>query len=413
MSDTSRVRRAVATATFAKTRPAVLNRYLAGVEGIEHVPASGPFVLVPNHTSFADHFFVDALLFALRGNGGYFLAKAESFRNPLSRSWLSSLGAIPVDRDKRVRDVLDLTSGLLNRGQVLVVYPEDTRNTTGELLPFKDGAFRVADRAGVPVIPVGLFGTADVLPDGAVRPRPFKARVVFGPPLRLDPRLPRTNRIRTAVNQAERAVRELVTHATAGAPDPGAPAKLVARANATLETALAPGDTKPLRTRLAQAAALLDLAELGDTSVADRAAVEVTRVRLAGLKILHGAAALRVFRLPTLRRRAEAAVLHAPRDPMARYLLGRWHLLAPRWVGGRVSTAVTQLAAAARNATHTGGDTRYAMAYAEALHAAGQDSQATRVLASIVATPVSDAREKRRQDKAAALYDALTVRSVA
>lgn len=399
----SRVHRAVARATFAVSRPAVAGRYLAEVAGIEHVPASGPFVLVPNHESFADHFLLETILFALRGHGGYFLTKAESFRSAWSRLWFESVGALPVDRDRPARELLDLTSGVLHRGDVLVVYPEGTRNATGTLLPFKDGAFRFADRAGVPVIPVGIHGTADILPAGTVRPRPYRARVVFGAPLRLDPRLPRSTRLRQVIAQAETAVRELVARAAAGTPDPDAARALVARADATIERALAPGDPVPLRTRMAQAALLLDLAELDPA-----ADTQVTRVRLAGLRIAHGAKALQLLRLPFLRRRAEEVVRHSPADPMARYLLGRWHLLAPRWLGGRRQVAVTQLAAAAGIAARTGADTRYAMAYAEALHSTGQHAQAARVLTSIIATPAVDERQRRRQDRAAELHARLT-----
>jgi 1-acyl-sn-glycerol-3-phosphate acyltransferase len=403
MSDSRWVHPLVAKATFAVSRPAVARRYLAGVEGIEHVPASGPFVLVPNHTSFADHFVLETILFALRGHGGFYLTKAESFRSPVSRLWFESVGALPVDRDKPARELLDLTSGVLHRGEALVVYPEGTRNTSGTLLPFKDGAFRFADRAGVPVIPVGMHGTADILPAGTLRPRPFRARVIFGQPIRLDQRQPRATRLRQAVAQAEDAVRELVSRAAGAHPDPDAARTFTARAEATIERALAPGDPLPIRTRLAQAALLLDLAELSGP-----VATEVTRVRLAGLKITHGAKALQLVRLPLLRHRAEAVVRQSPGDPMARYLLGRWHLLAPRWLGGRRRAAVAHLATAAAIATRTGADTRYAMAYAEALHTTGQIAQAAGVLATIVATPATDERQRRRQDRAAQLHARLT-----
>jgi 1-acyl-sn-glycerol-3-phosphate acyltransferase len=387
----SLLHRTVAAATVAVSRPTVAARYLAEVEGIEHVPASGPFVLVPNHESFADHFLLDTVLFALLGRGGFYLTKAESFRSRWARVWFESVGALPVDRDKPARELLDLTSAVLDRGDVLVVYPEGTRNTSGTLLPFKDGAFRFADRAGVPVIPVGIHGTKEILPVKAVRPRPYRARVVFGPALHPDQALPRSARLKDLTERAQQAVGELVARAS-GAPDPDAARALVARAEATIERALAPDDSMPLRTRRWQADLLL--------TMAGPARAEVTRVRLAGLRITHGAKALRLVRLPLLRRRAEAAVRRHPGDPMARYLLGRWHLLAPRWVGGRRSEAVRQLAAAADIARRTGADTRYAMAYAEALHAAGQNAQATAVLAEIVAAPAPDERQRRRRQRA-------------
>ena len=103
----------------------VVRRHLLGVEGLEHVPSQGPFVLISNHTSFADHFFFDALLFAARGDQGVFLTKAESFRGA-KNTWFEAMGAVPVDRDAPARELLAVADRILSAGKVLVVYPEGT-----------------------------------------------------------------------------------------------------------------------------------------------------------------------------------------------------------------------------------------------------------------------------------------------
>ncbi|MEU3494856.1 lysophospholipid acyltransferase family protein [Kitasatospora cineracea] len=202
--------------TMAVSRPMVRRR-LAGVEGLEHLPLDGAFVLVSNHVSFAHHFVYEALLFAVRGEQAAFLTKAESFTG-LRGAWFDSVGAVPVDRSRPAREVFDTTDRVLGAGRVLVVCPEGTRNPRPPMLDFKDGAFRFADRAGVPVLPAALWGAQDVLPVGSRVPRSGRIRVAFGPPLRPDPALPRAARIRDLTERG-RAAAALDRVIAAPAPD--------------------------------------------------------------------------------------------------------------------------------------------------------------------------------------------------
>ena len=120
-----------------------------------------PFVVVSNHESFADILLISHLPWEMK-----WLSKAELFRIPVL-GWIMWLaGDIPVKRGfgpsaieamERCREVLR------NRVSVMI-FPEGTRSRTSELLPFKDGAFRLAIEAGVPILPLAVSGTGTALP---------------------------------------------------------------------------------------------------------------------------------------------------------------------------------------------------------------------------------------------------------
>ncbi|MDF2266811.1 lysophospholipid acyltransferase family protein [Streptomyces coacervatus] len=395
----------MAGASNAVTRPAVVHRYLAGVEGVRHVPRTGPFVLVPNHSSFADHLVLDALLTVLRDTPSFYLTKAESFTHPLRSRWTEGMGGIPVDRDRPGRELLASVDRVFGSGSALVVYPEGTRGPGWPLLPFKDGAFRFADRAGVPVIPVGMWGTADILPKGAVVPRPARARVVFGAPLAADPALPRPRRIAAVTEQARDAVTELTEAARRPTRDRDREAaqQLADRAEDVLETMLSRTDRLPAAQRRKQARILLGLARLSDPGNLDSL---VTRARLAGLRALEAPAPVRPALLGSVRRPAEQALAEDPNHVMARYVLGRWHLMTPRLLGGRHEEGVHHLREAARLGA---ADTRFPMAYAEALMAGGHDDEAACVLRGVLDSPAPDIRTADRRRRAAAHYATLAV----
>ncbi|MFJ3213193.1 1-acyl-sn-glycerol-3-phosphate acyltransferase [Streptomyces flaveolus] len=409
----SRSSRWMAGASTALTRPAVTHRFLAGVEGVRHLPSDTPFVLVANHSSFADHLVLDAVLDALRDTPTSYLTKAEAFVHPVRRRWTQGMGGIPVDRDRPGKDLLAAIDGVFADRGALVVYPEGTRGPGWPLLPFKDGAFRFAVRAGVPVIPVALWGAQHVLPKGAWLPRRAQVRVVFGPALPDDTALSRPQRV-TALSKAARQALESLVDTARTSPGPQrarqAARELVHRAETVVETMLSRTDHLPTARRMQQARLLLTLARrtdpdsftVPDTPLA--ADARTLSARLTGLRALNAPAPLRPAMLRSVRRTAEAVLRAHPDHLMARYLLGRWHLLMPRALGGRRRQALEHLRHAARLGAH---DTRYPMAYAEALMAGGRDDEAAAYLHSILAAPAPDARTADRRRRAEAHYKRL------
>jgi 1-acyl-sn-glycerol-3-phosphate acyltransferase len=119
-----------------------------------------PFVVVSNHESFADILLISHLPWEMK-----WLSKAELFRIPVLGWMMWLAGDIPVKRGfgpSALEAIERCRRALANRVSVMI-FPEGTRSTTPELLPFKDGAFRLAIDAGVPILPLALHGTSTAL----------------------------------------------------------------------------------------------------------------------------------------------------------------------------------------------------------------------------------------------------------
>jgi glycerol-3-phosphate dehydrogenase (NAD(P)+) len=146
--------------------------------GREHIPTSGPLIIAANHRSFMDPFVIGMML----RRPTYFVAKVELFRNPLVAWLLSSLGAFPVERGHGDRDAMVTARAILDRGDVVVIFPEGTRTRPGALGMPKRGVGRLALESGAPVVPVALIGTEAVRRGWRIRPH--KVRIRAGRPLR-------------------------------------------------------------------------------------------------------------------------------------------------------------------------------------------------------------------------------------
>jgi 1-acyl-sn-glycerol-3-phosphate acyltransferase len=147
--------------------------------GREHVPATGPVLLVANHVSLLDPPLVGGAA-PRRLN---FLAKAELFRVPLLGPLIRGLGAQPLRREGPDAGALRAALRVLKGGGALLVFPEGTRGQEGRLGPAKPGAGMLAVLAGAPVVPVYISGSGRAWPRGRRFPRPARVTVTFGPPL--------------------------------------------------------------------------------------------------------------------------------------------------------------------------------------------------------------------------------------
>ncbi len=119
-----------------------------------------PYVVVSNHESFADILLISHLPWEMK-----WLSKAELFRIPVL-GWLMYLaGDIPVRRgeSRSAVEALQRCRQILKQRVSVMIFPEGTRSMDGEMLPFKDGAFRLAIDAGVPVLPLAVVGTGNAL----------------------------------------------------------------------------------------------------------------------------------------------------------------------------------------------------------------------------------------------------------
>lgn len=156
--------------------------YLVGlfkVVGVENVPRTGPLIICPNHSATLDPPMVPA--FVPRGDT-WSMAKSEYFRRPLMRFIFQQYRAFPVVRHTADRTALKRSFDLLKDGHALIIYPEGTRVESGVLATPEPGAGFIAQKAGCPVLPVGLTGTRECLPKGARWPRRTRVTITFGKP---------------------------------------------------------------------------------------------------------------------------------------------------------------------------------------------------------------------------------------
>ena len=168
--------------------PVARGLFRAKIVGRRNVPKKGPVLLASNHLSFIDSVVIT--LFAPRpvsflAKDSYFTGKG--FKGFLSRTFFTSIGAIPVKRGagQAAQDALDAGLSLLHGGEAFAVYPEGTRSRDGRLYRGKTGVAWLALNAGVPVIPVALKGTDKVQPIGSNGIRPAKVSIEFGAPIDL------------------------------------------------------------------------------------------------------------------------------------------------------------------------------------------------------------------------------------
>ena len=158
------------------------------VEGLHHLPRTGPVIVASNHLSFADSMVLPVVV----PRRLVFLAKADYFtgagvRGAATRAWFEGLGMLPVDRDDTRAAIasLDTALAVLARGEAFGIYPEGTRSRDGRLYRGRTGVAHLALTAGCPVVPVGLQGTADLQPIGSRLPRPARVTLRFGAPIKV------------------------------------------------------------------------------------------------------------------------------------------------------------------------------------------------------------------------------------
>jgi 1-acyl-sn-glycerol-3-phosphate acyltransferase len=152
------------------------------VQGQERLPASGPALVLANHVSILD-------VMALAAANPYLHAttviKASAFRLPLVNHLVAAWGAIPVARDGHDVTGARALMAALRAGWVVGIAAEGSRSRTGHLLPVNLVLARIAARSEVPLVPVGIAGSFDALPPGAIVPRPRKIVLRVGPTFRL------------------------------------------------------------------------------------------------------------------------------------------------------------------------------------------------------------------------------------
>lgn len=162
-----------------------ISLWLAGakvaVAGREKVPADGPVIFMSNHQG---NFDILSLFIAVPQQFAW-IAKEELFKVPVFGHSMGRAGYIPLDRSdgRRALKSMDAAAAKIKGGKSVVIFPEGTRTHDGSLLPFKRGGFLLAEKAGVPIVPVTIDGSMEINPKNRIELYPGTIRITFGDPI--------------------------------------------------------------------------------------------------------------------------------------------------------------------------------------------------------------------------------------
>jgi len=149
------------------------------VEGGEHIPSTGTFILAPTHRSILD----TPISSGVTRRRMRFMGADKWWSNKYFGQLLSLLGGFPVTRGSADREALKRCISLLEGGEPLVLFPEGERKSGPIVQPLFEGAAYIAAKAGAPIIPVGIGGSERAMPKGAKFIYPRKLYVMVGEPI--------------------------------------------------------------------------------------------------------------------------------------------------------------------------------------------------------------------------------------
>jgi long-chain acyl-CoA synthetase len=160
------------------------------VDGLQHLPANGPYLICPNHQGYLDPFVLCGVLPYRVMRRMFVVGAAEYFETPLMRWMARQINLVPVDADASLVPAMKAGAFGLAHGRILLLFPEGERSIDGSVKRFKKGAPILAKHLSVPIVPVALKGLWEMWP--RTRPidwryvgvwRPHHVRIAIGPPL--------------------------------------------------------------------------------------------------------------------------------------------------------------------------------------------------------------------------------------
>src|SRR5215212_11765236 len=152
------------------------------IVGHEQLRTNRSLVIVANHSSHLDTLCILAALPVRKLHRTYPAAATDYFFQRVSRNWMAAMiNALPFGRKAHVRRSLSICSQVIREsGNILILFPEGTRSTTGETHVFKPGVAAVVAGCDAAVVPCFLQGTYQAWPKGHRFPRPKKIRLIVG-----------------------------------------------------------------------------------------------------------------------------------------------------------------------------------------------------------------------------------------
>jgi 1-acyl-sn-glycerol-3-phosphate acyltransferase len=161
----------------ALARALCMGFFRVKVQGASNIPSEGPAILAPVHRSFVDFLIVGTVITRRKV---FFMAKDDLWNSRLLGAFLDSFGAFPVNREGADRLALDRSRDVLDRGELLILFPEGTRRSGPVVEDLHEGAAFLSARTGAPIIPIGVGGTSAAMPKGSKLPHPVKVNLIVG-----------------------------------------------------------------------------------------------------------------------------------------------------------------------------------------------------------------------------------------
>lgn len=151
------------------------------VIGEENVPRDQAVLYIGNHRSYFDILLTYSRCPGLTG----YVAKVEMLRYWLLRDWMKALYCLFLDRKDIKAGLKTILQGIeyIKRGISICIFPEGTRNRTDEMLPFKEGSMKIAEKTGCPIIPMAITNSAEIFENHIPFIRPCHVILEYGTPI--------------------------------------------------------------------------------------------------------------------------------------------------------------------------------------------------------------------------------------
>lgn len=173
----------------------LIKLYIRDINGLEHLPKSS-FIIVANHSSYADDLFIPYIIVRHLNKNVHMFVNSRFYKAFFIKKFLDHYRCIPVDVKKNVtdekrrrrtnekafRDAIEF----LRKKEVIGIFPEGGRSIDGKLKKAKTGAARLALEANVPVLPIGIKGSYEIIPKGTKFPHFRRADIIIGKPIYLN-----------------------------------------------------------------------------------------------------------------------------------------------------------------------------------------------------------------------------------
>lgn len=176
------------------------------VNGLEHIPTDRNVLFAGNHQSYLDPVFISCAMESRHALNTCYLAKDKHFNSRFKRWFAASTRVMLISDRVRLRETIPLLGSILQSGAHLVIFPEGTRTSDGQVHEFKKTFALLADATATPIVPVLIDGAFSAIPSGQKKPLRHPVTVHF-----LNPIQPEPGKTRELAKQVEDAIRKAMS----------------------------------------------------------------------------------------------------------------------------------------------------------------------------------------------------------